>query len=71
MLDENLKCRILTGARSRSLDNENFVYLSRVPFEYGHKSKDMMVRFRRTQFSIRLAFAITINKARLNQYFYF
>lgn len=63
MLEDNLKCKMLTSARSRNdANNENFVYLS-IPFEYEHKNRDMMVRFWRVQFPILLAF--TIIKIRL------
>jgi hypothetical protein len=60
MLEHLLKCRILTGGRSRG---DNYVFLPRIPFEYGNKKSDLRTAFRRIQFPVRLCFAMTVNKS--------
>uniref|UniRef100_A0AC34FIM2 ATP-dependent DNA helicase n=1 Tax=Panagrolaimus sp. ES5 TaxID=591445 RepID=A0AC34FIM2_9BILA len=58
--DEFLKCKILSGPRSKA--NE-LIYLPRCKFEYGGCLSEPGVRFTRTQFPVKLSFAISINKA--------
>jgi len=58
MFDEMLECRILTGPKA---GKTTFINKSR--FEHGMKKKDKGVAFSRLQFPIRLAFAMSINKA--------
>jgi hypothetical protein len=64
MLDDLIVCRILTGGRGSSeQDPANLTYLPRTNFEHGTKRGDLRVGFKRTQFPVRLSFAMTINKA--------
>ncbi|TKR69477.1 hypothetical protein L596_021632 [Steinernema carpocapsae] len=56
---ELIKCRRLDNNRAYDCD----VYLSRVKFQHGTGEEDRKIQFTRIQYPIRLAFAVTINKA--------
>uniref|UniRef100_A0AC34FZX9 ATP-dependent DNA helicase n=1 Tax=Panagrolaimus sp. ES5 TaxID=591445 RepID=A0AC34FZX9_9BILA len=55
-----LKCKVLSGSRSQ---NGEIVFLPLCKFEYGNVKSEPGVHFTRTQFPVKLSFAISINKA--------
>jgi ATP-dependent exoDNAse (exonuclease V) alpha subunit len=56
--NDTLTCKVLTGTLSGRT-----VIISRHRFIYGERKGELGVKFERVQFPIRLAFAMTINKA--------
>ena len=59
MTPDNLVCRMLTGPKAEA--GIKYV-IPRVKFEYGQGPYHRGLRFKRTQFPIRLCFAMTVNK---------
>lgn len=59
MTDDNLYCRITSGPRANT--NKLFA-IPKIKFVYGDREYHRGLRFQRTQFPIRLCFAMTINK---------
>ena len=55
-----LKCKVLSGSKAQ---NGEIVFLPLCKFEYGKVVSEPGVHFMRTQFPVKLSFAISINKA--------